>query len=50
MTLSWIGSIYGHKTIPLGVNSFGQTGKVDDLFKEFEIDSKSISKLGFNIN
>ncbi len=50
MTLSWIGSIYGHKTIPLGVNFFGQTGKVDDLFIEFEIDSQSISKLGFTNN
>ena len=50
MTLSWIGSIYGHKTIPLGVSSFGQTGKVEDLFKEFTIDSQSISNLGFSIN
>ena len=50
MTLSWIGSINGHKTIPLGVYSFGQTGKVEDLFKEFTIDSQSISNLGFNIN
>ena len=50
MTLSWIGSINGHKTIPLGVSSFGQTGKVEDLFKEFTIDSQSISNLGFSIN
>ena len=50
MTLSWIGSINGHKTIPLGVSSFGQTGKVEDLFKEFTIDSQSISNLGFSFN
>jgi pyruvate dehydrogenase E1 component len=50
MTLSWIGSIYGHKTIPLGVDSFGQTGKIDDLFKEFTIDTQSIFKLGFYNN
>jgi len=50
MTLSWVGSVYGHKTITLGVDRFGQTGNIKDLFSEFEIDSNSISKLGFNIN
>ena len=50
MTLSWVGSVYGHKTITLGVDRFGQTGNIKDLFSEFEIDSNSISKLGFTIN
>jgi len=50
MTLSWVGSVYGHKTITLGVDRFGQTGNIKDLFSEFEIDSNSISKLGFAIN
>ena len=27
-TLSWLGSVTGHKTIPLGVEHFGQTGTV----------------------
>ena len=48
MTLSWIGSVLGHKTISLGVDSFGQTGTIKDLFAEFAIDSESISNLGFN--
>jgi pyruvate dehydrogenase E1 component len=46
MTLSWLGSVYGHKTLPLGVDLFGQTGNINDLFKEFTIDSESISNLG----
>jgi Pyruvate dehydrogenase complex, dehydrogenase (E1) component len=46
MTLSWLGSVYGHKTLPLGVDRFGQTGNINDLFKEFTIDSESISNLG----
>jgi pyruvate dehydrogenase E1 component len=50
MTLSWLGSVFGHKTITLGVDRFGQTGNIKDLFSEFEIDSNSISNLGFNIN
>ena len=50
MTLSWLGSVYGHKTLPLGVDRFGQTGNINDLFEEFAIDSQSISNLGFKIN
>lgn len=50
MTLSWLGSVFGHKTIPLGVDRFGQTGNIKDLFTEFAIDSNSISNIGFNIN
>ena len=46
MTLSWLGSVYGHKTLPLGVDRFGQTGNINDLFKEFAIDSESVSNLG----
>ncbi|MDA9973423.1 transketolase [Alphaproteobacteria bacterium] len=46
MTLSWLGSVYGHKTLPLGVDRFGQTGNINDLFKEFTIDSESIFNLG----
>ena len=50
MTLSWLGSVYGHKTLPLGVDRFGQTGNINDLFEEFAIDSQSISNLGFKFN
>ena len=50
MTLSWLGSVYGHKTLPLGVDRFGQTGNINDLFEEFAIDSQSISNLGSKLN
>ena len=50
MTLSWIGSVYGHKTIPLGIDRFGQTGNIKDLFNEFGIDTNNISNLGFNLS
>ena len=48
MTLAWLGSVFGHKTIPLGVDRFGQTGNIKELFAEFMIDSESICKLGFS--
>ncbi|MGO4916410.1 transketolase [Pseudogemmobacter sp. W21_MBD1_M6] len=41
-TLSWLGSVRGHKTIPHGVEHFGQTGTIDDLYRHFRIDRHSI--------
>ena len=42
-TLSWLGSVCGHKTIPLGVEHFGQTGTIDDLYRHFRIDRTAIA-------
>ncbi|MBJ7578846.1 transketolase [Devosia sp. MC532] len=41
-TLSWIGSVCGHRTIALGVEHFGQTGTVQDLYRHFGISSDDI--------
>jgi len=41
-TLSWLGSVAGHQTIPLGVEHFGQTGTIGDLYRHYGIDSQSI--------
>jgi pyruvate dehydrogenase E1 component len=41
-TLSWLGGIYGHRVHPLGVEHFGQTGTVADLYRHFGIDAASI--------
>lgn len=41
-TLSWLGSVCGHQTIPLGVEHFGQTGTIGDLYRHFGIDAASI--------
>ena len=49
LTLSWLGSVLGHKVIPLGVDRFGQTGNIKELLTEFTIDSGNISNLGFNL-
>jgi hypothetical protein len=34
----WLGSVAGHQTIPLGVEHFGQTGTIGDLYHHFGID------------
>lgn len=41
-TLGWLGSVLGHRTIALGVEHFGQTGTVPDLYRHFEIDAQAI--------
>lgn len=41
-TLAWLGSVCGHRTIPLGVEHFGQTGTINDLYRHFGISAESI--------
>ena len=41
-TLSWLGSVHGHKTIPHGVEHFGQTGTIADLYHHFRIDAAAL--------
>lgn len=41
-TLSWLGSVCGHQTLALGVEHFGQTGTIGDLYRHFGIDTASI--------
>jgi pyruvate dehydrogenase E1 component len=41
-TLSWLGAVHGHRTAGLGVEHFGQTGTVPDLYRHYGIDTASI--------
>ncbi|MSP68012.1 MAG: transketolase [Alphaproteobacteria bacterium] len=41
-TLSWLGSVAGHGVHPLGVDHFGQSGDLTDLFRAYRIDSDAI--------
>jgi pyruvate dehydrogenase E1 component len=41
-TLAWLGAVWGHRTIPLGVEHFGQTGTIGDLYRHFGISAESI--------
>ncbi|HZH50797.1 MAG TPA: transketolase [Microvirga sp.] len=41
-TLAWLGSVLGHRTRSLGVEHFGQTGTVQDLYRHFGIDAQGI--------
>ncbi|ENN89679.1 Pyruvate dehydrogenase E1 component [Rhizobium freirei PRF 81] len=41
-TLGWLGSVQGHRTVSLGVEHFGQTGTIADLYAHFGIDTHAI--------
>ncbi len=42
-TLGWLGGVRGHRTLTLGVEHFGQTGTVNDLYRHFGIDAAAIA-------
>lgn len=41
-TLSWLGGVWGHQTISHGVEHFGQTGSIADLYRHFRIDADAL--------
>ena len=41
-TLSWIGSVMGHRVRPLGVEHFGQSGSVSELYGHYGLDANAI--------
>ncbi|HYE28034.1 MAG TPA: transketolase [Allosphingosinicella sp.] len=40
--LSWLGGVLGHRVSPLGVERFGQTGTLPDLYREYRLDAEAI--------
>jgi pyruvate dehydrogenase E1 component len=42
-TLAWLGSVHGHRTRSLGVEHFGQTGTIADLYRHYGIDAQGIA-------
>jgi pyruvate dehydrogenase E1 component len=41
-TLAWLGAVQGHRTRALGVEHFGQTGTLGDLYRHYGIDARGI--------
>jgi pyruvate dehydrogenase E1 component len=40
--LGWLGSVRGHRMEALGVEHFGQTGTIDELYRHYGIDANAI--------
>ncbi|WP_159587938.1 1-deoxy-D-xylulose-5-phosphate synthase N-terminal domain-containing protein [Chelativorans xinjiangense] len=47
--LSWIGGVVGHPTHSLGVEHFGQTGDVGDLYSHYGIDAANIAEIAASL-
>jgi pyruvate dehydrogenase E1 component len=41
-TLSWLGGVRGQRVVPLGVDRFGQTGDLPDLYREYRLDPDAV--------
>ena len=41
-TLSWLGSVCRHRIVPLGVDRFGQSGDIPDLYRIYGLDADAI--------
>jgi pyruvate dehydrogenase E1 component len=42
-TLAWLGAVHGHRLRSLGVEHFGQTGALPDLYRHYGIDANAIA-------
>ncbi len=42
LTLSWLGGVGPHRVVPLGVEGFGQSGDIPDLYRALRLDSAAI--------
>ncbi|GAA4005574.1 transketolase [Sphingomonas humi] len=43
-SLSWLGAVLGHRVAPLGVDRFGQTGNLVELYGEYRLDGEAITE------
>lgn len=49
-TLGWLGSVHGHRTRSLGVDHFGQTGSIAELYRHYGIDTHGIIRAAESVS
>ncbi len=42
LALSWLGAVRGQRTVPLGIEAFGQSGDIPDLYRTYKLDAAAI--------
>lgn len=42
--LSWLGAVHGQRVHPLGLDRFGQTGDLPDLYRAYELDADAVAR------
>jgi pyruvate dehydrogenase E1 component len=48
-SLSWLGGVLGQRVAPLGVEKFGQTGSLADLYAAYRLDGEAITEAAAEI-
>ena len=48
-TLAWLGAVRGHRTVSLGVDHFGQSGDIPDLYRAYGLDTDAILDAAANL-
>ena len=48
-SLSWLGGVLGQRVAPLGVDRFGQTGSLPDLYAAYRLDGAAITEAAAEI-
>ena len=48
-SLSWLGGVLGQRVAPLGVEKFGQTGSLTDLYATYRLDGDAITEAAAEI-
>jgi pyruvate dehydrogenase E1 component len=43
-SLSWLGGVLGQRVAPLGIEKFGQTGSLPDLYAAYRLDGAAITE------
>ncbi|MEJ0046778.1 MAG: hypothetical protein WDN04_12180 [Rhodospirillales bacterium] len=40
--LAWLGAVGGQRVVPLGVDRFGQSGDIPDIYREYGLDTDAL--------
>ena len=40
--LTWLGSVWGHRSESLGITKFGQSGNINELYQHYRLDADAI--------
>ena len=44
--MAWVGSVFGTRVVPVGVDGFGQSGSIAELYELFDLLPEQIATAG----
>ena len=42
-TMAWLGSVYGQRVVPVGVDDFGESGTIPELYERFGLRADQVA-------